>query len=204
MAHNEQQQPDFQEDPDQQKPYSLARDIEDLNKGMRIDFDQKLSELADLLSRFKALVAPSQVVAPFDNAANDDATSKDYSKTDQHVADNAIPAITPGKNALDEDAAKVSNVAPLFNKMSTTSAEESSQQAEPSTPSAPSPYAPEPARFETGLYKLNSQLYRFRLELDQELEFREEPLHVHFRQESELSRILQKINEKSSEKHPGS
>ena len=71
------------------------------------------------------------------------------------------------------------------------------------TPSSPKSYA-ETARFEHGLYKLNSQLYRFRLELDQEMEFREEPLHLHFRQQSELAIILQQLNERSSVKNPDS
>ena len=55
----------------------------------------------------------------------------------------------------------------------------------------------ETARFEAGLYQLNCQLYRFRLELDQELEFREEPLHLHFSKESELADVLKRITDKT-------
>ena len=55
----------------------------------------------------------------------------------------------------------------------------------------------ETARFEAGLYQLNCQLYRFRLELDQELEFREEPLHLHFSKESALADVLKRTNDKT-------
>jgi hypothetical protein len=65
-------------------------------------------------------------------------------------------------------------------------------------------FSTEPARFETGLYQLNSQLYRFKLELDQELEYREEPLHIHFRHQSELAKVLKQITEKmQQEKNAG-
>ncbi len=57
----------------------------------------------------------------------------------------------------------------------------------------------ETARFETGLYHLNSQLYRFRLELDQELEFREEALHTHFRHQSDLAKVLQQLTQRMHE-----
>ena len=76
------------------------------------------------------------------------------------------------------------------------------QKIEPTTENSNKPVKPvsrfstEPARFETGLYQLNSQLYRFKLELDQELEFREEPLHIHFQHQSELAKVLQQITEK--------
>ena len=57
----------------------------------------------------------------------------------------------------------------------------------------PESFARRRARFETGLYQLNSQLMRFKLELDQEMEFRQQPLHVHFRSQSELAKVLQRI-----------
>ncbi len=57
----------------------------------------------------------------------------------------------------------------------------------------------ETARFEAGLYQLNCQLYRFRLELDQELEFREEPLHQHFSNDSELADVLRRITDKTQQ-----
>ncbi len=208
MAHSNKQQPDFSHNPDpqnRQKTEALSRDIEDLDNGLKTDFDQKLGEIADLLARFKALI-----VAPAKAAANEDNNTKPN-------------CVTPANPA--EDTKELATVTPLFsnatvnNELDNSTAPETAKDL-PTTDSnntneltdyAPiaakttqSPYAPEPARFETGLYKLNSQLYRFRLELDQEMEFREEPLHLHFRQESELSIVFQKLSDTTSENNSGS
>jgi len=161
---------------------------------MRIDFDQKLGELSNLLARFKAMVA-----APDSNAANDDAKPVDVvtpATVNTEVAD------------LAEDCIVEENTSASVLKIATESSNANSANDEsvqqPTQTKSISLYTPEPARFESGLYKLNCQLYRFRLELDQEMEFREEPLHVHFHQESELSKILQQISHKSSEINPDS
>ena len=178
MPNSERLQPDFNQQPDDdgKKSQSLSNDIDSLQNGIRVDFDQKLSELAVLLARFKALViSPAELTNK--GAANDDAaeiTVPDETQTD-NVDVSEIPVET----------------------------NEELTDVEAFTASKSVDYA-ETARFETGLYRLNSQLYRFRLELDQEMEFREEPLHVHFRQQSELAIILQQINEKSGEENPNS
>lgn len=178
MPNSERLQPDYNQQPDDdgKKSQSLSNDIDSLQNGIRVDFDQKLGELAVLLARFKALViSPAELTNK--DAANDDVTGikvSDEIQTDSADA-TEIPADT------NEELTDVADF----------------------TASKSVDYA-ETARFETGLYRLNSQLYRFRLELDQEMEFREEPLHVHFRQQSELAIILQQINEKSSEENPNS
>ncbi len=208
MAHSNKQQPDFSHNPDpqnRQKTEALSRDIEDLDNRLKTDFDQKLGEIADLLARFKALI-----VAPAKAAANEDNNTN-------------LNSVTPANPA--EDTKEWATVTPLFsnatvnNELDNSTAPETakdlptpdSNNTNELTDCAPiaaktthSPYAPEPARFETGLYKLNSQLYRFRLELDQEMEFREEPLHLHFRQESELSIVFQKLSDTTSENNSGS
>jgi len=149
----------------------LSKDIDDLQSGLRTDFDQKLNELSNLLIRFRALI-----VSPPKGA----------------------------KVANDEEVLDPTDESPLSHSMSDTTADlvtdvEFDKEKHESIINTEQI---ESARFEFGLYKLNSQLYRFRLELDQELEYREEPLHVHFRAESELSKILQQINDRTSEKHP--
>lgn len=225
MAHSEKQQPDFSNNPDSHnrlKSQALSRDIEELNKGLRIDFDQKLGELSDLLARFKALIS-----APSTKAANDAANNEDDkdSSTKNRTLEIRSANVTPLFSQLPAVVAKPESPVDLnspacfdpepenvekdnVEKASQDYGNESvddTQAAEALFPApASAPHSGEPARFETGLYKLNCQLYRFRLELDQELEFREEPLHIHFRQESELSQLLQKLNEESSEKHPDS
>lgn len=170
MANTDRLQPDFNQEPDDdgQKSQSLSRDIDSLQSGIRVDFDQKLSELAVLLARFKALV-----VSP--NAAANDDTVNTAQDTECGISDEPC-----GEQEMTQE--QIADI-------------------EEFTPSEISLHA-EAARFENGLYKLNSQLYRFRLELDQEMEFREEPLHLYFRSQSELSIVLRKISDHSSEKHP--
>jgi len=178
MPNTDRLQPDFNQEPDDdgKKSSSLSKDIDSLQSGIRIDFDQKLGELADLLARFKALIVSPNLINKA--AANDDSSEEQLqSGTTKLVSvdDTETPSVSS------EDITDVAGF----------------------TPRTPASFA-ETARFENGLYKLNSQLYRFRLELDQEMEFREEPLHTHFRRESDLSIILQQISDRSSEKHPDS
>jgi len=211
MANTDKQQPDFSKDPDHQQSSALSsmarssqtisRNIEDLQTGMRIDFDQKLAELSDLLARFKAMVVTPQN-DPLANAANDDAENSDSNSLDVSSVEASLvkdttqtSAIRNGSTRDDTDSEKVD--VPQVNSTITNPASDY-----PAPVSSVNRFAPEPARFESGLYKLNSQLYRFRLELDQELEFREEQLHTHFHQESELSMVLQKISDQAREKNP--
>lgn len=188
MAHSENQQPGSSQDQDpynRQKSLALSRDIDNLNTGLRVDFDQKLSELGILLARFKALVmAPSKDATN----ANDDP--------------NTPVSLEPSSKVDDKHTAKSEQTDTTTTKVEPTITNDAPATASITAASAPARKAYEPARFETGLHKLNSQLYRFRLELDQELEFREEPLHVHFNKESELSQVLQQLNDKSSEINP--
>ena len=190
MPHTDKNQPEFNREPaskHRQKSQLLSRDLESLQAGIRTDFDQKLGELANLLARFKAMV-----VAPGGNAANDDA------KPENIVAPAAFKPEIPHL-AEDDTSATVLKIASVNADAGSANDEADQEQARINPASL---RAPESARFESGLYKLNCQLYRFRLELDQEMEFREELLHIHFHQESELSKTLQKISDKSSEKNP--
>jgi len=196
MPHTDNNQPEFNRKPDstnRRKSQLLSRDIESLQAGMRVDFDQKLGELSNLLARFKAMVA-----APDGNAANDDA------KPDEIITSVAANTEVPDlvNERIEEDSSP--NVLKSATESSEASAANDAHVQQPTSTKPFSLYTAEPARFESGLYKLNCQLYRFRLELDQEMEFREEPLHIHFHQESELSKILQKISDKSSEINPDS
>ena len=180
MPNTDRHQPDFNQEPDDdaKKSSSISNDIDSLQSGIKIDFDQKLGELAGLLARFKALVV-SPNGATNNKAANDDSSEVAPQKsTSTYEGTDNTETVTGAKTITSED---ITDVAAF-------------------KPAAPTYFA-ETARFENGLYKLNSQLYRFRLELDQEMEFREEPLHTHFSQESELSAILQEISDRSSEKH---
>ena len=199
MPHTDKNQPEFNQQPDsnqRQQSQSLSREIDSLQSSMRIDFDQKLGELAGLLARFKAMVA-----APDSNAANDDAVP---AAGGVEIAD-VTPECSKAPDQADQAPVKhTGGVAKITSINDSTSPTKDEPVDEPVQKKPASLFTPEPARFESGLYKLNCQLYRFRLELDQEMEFREEPLHVHFRQESELSMILQKISDKSSEKNPDS
>jgi len=143
----------FDRDKDNSRQSLLSQDIDQLQTGLKIDFDQKLGELTNLLAKFKSLVTASNSPVPTQIAANE-------------------PAV--------EDSVDVETSVPLTCELADDAATG--------------------ARFEHGLYQLNSQLYRFRLELDQEMEFREEPLHVHFREPSELSDVLQQLSDNSKEK----
>ncbi len=191
MPNTDRLQPDFHHEPDsnhQQKTNSLSREIDNLQTGIRVDFDQKLSELTDLLQRFKAMVVSSNR-----NAANGPSSEPPRAQ----VIPFARSLPTAGSTLpQSEDPIK-----PVGAHLDSADTVDNKETAPAKTP-APSLYSAETARFENGLYKLNSQLYRFRLELDQEMEFREEPLHIHFRQESELSILLQKISNRSIEKNP--
>ena len=182
MAHSDNHQSSHDQDSyNRQKSLALSRDIEDLNTGLRVDFDQKLAELAVLLARFKALVA-----APSKDTAND------------HDGLNSPVSFVQSSKAVEQH----SNTSEQPETTGTEAGSNDTDDLPATTPVAPVLKAYEPARFETDLHKLNSQLYRFRLELDQELEFREEPLHVHFNKESDLSQVLQQLNDKSSEINP--
>ena len=200
MAHSDKKQTDFNQQPntgDRERAISLSRDVRDVNSGLRIDFDQKLAELTELLARFKALVAvtPSQDAMDDSNAIATPSTLKPV-----NVAPIASAAPSSDSKTGKPEAVNVES----SDSSHTVVPPDTAPQISTTSTSTPSRYAPEPARFETALYKLNCQLYRFRLELDQEMEFREEPLHEHFRQESELSVVLQKLNDKSSEINPDS
>jgi len=111
--------------------------------------------------------ACKMVVAPGGNAANDDA------KPENIVAPAAFKPEIPHL-AEDDTSATVLKIASV-NADAGSANDDADQEQARINPS--SLRAPESARFESGLYKLNCQLYRFRLELDQEMEFREELLH---------------------------
>lgn len=133
----------------------LARDLSDLQKEIRQDFDQRIIDLSSLMGKFRALLINDSRAR---HSANDAENSSEK-------ADSQVPILT--------------------NKVEPTVEQPAIRRA------LPEGY--QRARFETGLYHLNSQLQRFRLELDQELEFRQQPLHVHFRHQSDLAKILQQI-----------
>ncbi len=196
MAHSERQQNDFNQDPSKdQKSQLLSSEIDSLQTGIRIDFDQKLGELADLLARFKKMV-----VAPGTDttAANDASINADGEQNDSINADDCqIDPETTNESQIANQAPDLSHNTTDAGGAQPTESDSTDTIEETKKPS----YFAETARFENGLYKLNCQLYRFRLELDQEMEFREEPLHVHFRQPSDLSAVLQKLSDRSSEKH---
>ena len=165
-----------------------------------MDFDQRISDLTTLMSKFKTLMVSDIRLL---NAANDSKAK---------AAGDNIPLLT---NKIDDSTlakSKVINCSERFttkDKASTTRqsqskpAESPTEQAAVSAAQKENPYAVrETARFEAGLYQLNCQLYRFRLELDQELEYRDEPLHVHFSDPSDLASVLQQITQqKHQEKH---
>ena len=204
MPNTERLQPDFEEQP---KPdnngseqsdneharlsLSLCKDISSLQSGLRTDFDQKISDLTDLLARFKALVGAGKDTAANDSSIADPTPINSTTEKPGHTGDSSdqqsitIGTLESGISSTPEDSV------PLLTKV---------VKDEPAHDTSGS--FGETARFENGLYKLNCQLYRFRLELDQEMEFREEPLHLHFRQQSELSMMLQKISIRSGEKNP--
>lgn len=204
MAHSNKQQPDFSSNSssqDGQKQQAIARDIDDLHNGLKVDFDQKLGEISDLLARFKALViAPSKTKSAsndpgLDQSQDDTADQLNNSDHDCLAEEELTATVTPLFNTTaDTPSAAVAPAA--------TNPQEPVDNAAKASVVSVTRYSSEPARFENGLYKLNCQLYRFRLELDQEMEFREEPLHLHFSRESDLSKVFQQLSDKSSEKHP--
>lgn len=199
----------------------ISREIAILQQEIRDDFDQKLKELSGLMQRFKLLLG-NDAQLDLNNgqhtAANDaveNATSKGTVTPllpDQPLPNEALKDIPVLTDRVDDDIELTNTVTdpkrfdtPGKTPIDSSQAPDTDAANDPApTPAPISRFATEPARFETGLYHLNSQLYRFKLELDQELEFREEPLHVHFRHQSELAQVLQQITEKMQrEKNAG-
>ncbi len=163
-------QPDCNASTGNEKSRRLKRDLNHLQQEIRGDFDQKVSDLTSLMRKFKALMVTDVRLL---RAAND-AASLD-----------AVPILTRKvEDSDDQDTAP-----DIDSTLKTTTSKEAAKPAPPSL-------LQETARFEIGLYHLNSQLYRFRLELDQELEYREEALHTHFRHQSDLAKVLQQITQK--------
>ncbi len=207
----------------------ISREIANLQQEIRDDFDQKLKELSGLMVRFRSLLSnDAQIRTDLAGAANDatldDISRKDLapeSKTDgitqiidKEIGDALadIPILTDRINNADEADSETSQVS-ADGKGALKIVVNNDSKSTDTTPGCISSVSPskqvsrfstEPARFESGLYQLNSQLYRFKLELDQELEFREEPLHIHFQHQSELAMVLQQITEKmQQEKNTG-
>ncbi len=198
MPHTDKNLPEFNREPDSNhRQQSLSSEIESVQAGMRIDFDQKLSELANLLARFKVLVTTPDSKAGINKAANDE--PKPDAIAPAASVKSELPLVSQPLHTQKNGSSPVLKIASVRSDAGSTKIEPAKETAQIKPVGA---YAPEPARFESGLYKLNCQLYRFRLELDQEMEFREEPLHVHFHQESELSRTLLKISDRSRAKNP--
>lgn len=162
-------QPEFSRNEHDEKSRRITRDLTSLQREIRVDFDQRINDLANILQRFKALMVTD---IKHLHSAND---------SDQ------VPTLTQ----------KIDDSSIAGEDLSTA------QPSSTATPVKTDPLAGyrETARFEAGLYQLNCQLYRFRLELDQELEFREEPLHQYFRGESELADVLKRITEKTSQEN---
>lgn len=153
-------QPEFNPKEHNEKSRRIARDLTSLQREIRDDFDQRISNLANILQKFKTLMVTDIRSL---SSANDEGQ---------------LPTLTQ----------RVSDI----------------PSGPQDSPDLLAGYS-ETARFEAGLYQLNCQLYRFRLELDQELEYREEPLHEHFRDESELADVLKRLTEKNQqEKSAGS
>lgn len=165
-------QPDFRNNDGQEKSRRLTRELSTLQHEIRVDFDQRISDLSTLMGKFKALMAT-------------DIRSLNAISSQKHHSDDGIPTLT---DKIDDAALAASNV------ISADTAAGKPVAAKPSA--AQMAVMRETARFEAGLYQLNCQLYRFRLELDQEMEYRQEPLHIHFSQQSELSNVLQEITQK--------
>lgn len=163
-----------QGDEHQQNSRRIARDLSSLQREIRDDFDQRISDLSNILQKFKTLMV-TDLRALNSQAANDD-------------DDHDFPLLT---NKIDD--ATLADI----NLLDTT--DEADEQTQSPDKAGTDPLAAyrETARFEAGLYQLNCQLYRFRLELDQELEYREEPLHVHFSDDSDLAAALKRITDKT-------
>ena len=189
----------------------LSQEITNLQREIRVDFDQKLKELSGLMHKFKSLLANDrQLSGNLSHAANDanldeekDSNVVDlFSDKDNDAA--SIPILTDRVT----DTACEPNTVPEANEnlVDINCGNEQDKDTDTQPQEIPvSRFATEPARFESGLYQLNCQLYRFKLELDQEMEFREEPLHIHFQNQSELSGVLRQITEKSNqERNTGS
>ncbi len=163
-------QPDFSRNEHREKSRRITRELTSLQREIRGDFDQRISDLSNILHKFKALMVTDIRAL---HSANDETNA------------DAIPMLT---KKVDDSVISASDLL------------DAGDQPE-KTPLKTDPMAAyrETARFEAGLYQLNCQLYRFRLELDQELEFREEPLHIHFRDDSELASVLKQITDKTQQ-----
>jgi hypothetical protein len=161
-------QPDYSRNEHNEKTRRITKDLTSLQREIRDDFDQRISDLATILQKFKTLMITDIKSL---NSINDS---------------DEFPVLT---NKIDDSTLADSDLL--------TSAEDTPAPGQ-SKADLLAGYR-ETARFEAGLYQLNCQLYRFRLELDQELEFREEPLHQHFRNDSELAEVLKRITEKSQQ-----
>lgn len=172
-------QPDFRNNTGNEKSRSLTRDLSNLQQEIRIDFDQRISDLTSLMNKFKALMV-SDIRSL--NAAND--ASKQLADGNQE-----IPVLT---NKIDDATLVDSQI--ITPELTDASDQDTQKTVKPTAGHLA--VMRETARFEAGLYQLNCQLYRFRLELDQELEYREEPLHIHFSQQSDLSHVLEQITDK--------
>lgn len=180
-------QPDFRNTTGNEKSRRLTRDLSNLQQEIRIDFDQRISDLTSLMSKFRALMV-SDIRSL--HAANDAAVKADPVSTD-------IPILT---KKIDDAALAESRI---ITKDSPGNV--NNEQLAAKKPTAGQlAVMRETARFEAGLYQLNCQLYRFRLELDQELEYRQEPLHIHFSKQSDLSNVLEQITQsKKQEQNSG-
>lgn len=173
-------QPDFRNNTGNEKSRRLTRDLSNLQQEIRIDFDQRISDLTTLMNKFKALMVS--------DIRSLNATHRKIAAVDT----TDIPVLT--KKIDDAALADSKIINPELTAVS------SQLPAKPVKPTAGHlAVMRETARFEAGLYQLNCQLYRFRLELDQELEYREEPLHIHFSQQSDLSNVLEQITEKKKQ-----
>lgn len=168
-------QPEFRNNDGQEKSRRLTRELSTLQHEIKIDFDQRISDLTSLMGKFKALMAS-------------DIRSLNAAISSQKKANEIdIPTLT---NKIDDAALADNNV------ISNEPAAGKPQAPAAKPTAAQMAVMRETARFEAGLYQLNCQLYRFRLELDQEMEYRQEPLHIHFSQQSDLSNVLQEITQK--------
>ncbi len=194
-------QPDSNNNTGNENSRRLTQDLNNLQHEIRMDFDQRISDLSNLMSKFRSLMVCDIRLL---NAANDSKAK---------AAEDNIPLLTKKIDDSTLAKSKVINSAERFTAKDKPAIPEQSQSqptesparqaAAARAPKTANPYAArETARFEAGLYQLNCQLYRFRLELDQELEYRDEPLHVHFSDPSELASVLQQITQKKhQEKH---
>ena len=155
MPHTDKHQPEFNREPDSNhRQQSLSREIESVQSGMRIDFDQKLGELANLLARFKVLVASPDSKAGNDKAANDE-TRPGAVATPTSV-NSEVPDGAQDNPTKENDSSPVLKIASVRPDAGSTKIETAKEPAQIKPVSS---FAPEAARFENGLYKLNCQLY---------------------------------------------